>query len=714
MDFAKIIAQELNLQEIHVKNVLDLLADNATIPFIARYRKEVTGSMDEVKITAIRDRFKQLMDIENRRVVIINSIHEQGKLTPELRAKIENALTLSELEDIYLPYKPKRKTRASIARQKGLEPLAIEIYKQKNINVEQLAQQFVDTEKNVNSVEEALSGARDIIAENICEDEFTRSKLRKLFSSKGEISSKIIAGKEEEGEKYTIYFNNNELLKKVSSHRILAMFRGEEEGFLKLKIAPDEITALELIDSIHLKGDNAATDQVADAIEDAYHRLLQPQMETEMRQQAKEKADEEAIRVFSNNVRQLLLAPPLGEKVIMAIDPGFRTGCKVVVLNQHGELLEHTAIFPHPPQVEVFQANATVRELAKKYAVEAIAIGNGTAGRETEDFIKHVDFEQKPIIVMVNENGASVYSASEIAREEFPNHDITVRGAVSIGRRLIDPLSELIKIDPKSIGVGQYQHDVNQKKLQECLTETVSSCVNAVGVEINTASKELLAYVSGIGPVLAKNIIDYRCENGAFRSKSELKKVKRFGDKAFEQAAGFLRIAGAKNPLDASAVHPESYYVVEKMATSVHCTIGELIKNKELRQQVKLSDFVSDTIGMPTLTDIMSELDKPGRDPRQQFNLFEFDNSIRDISDLKIGMILQGVVVNIAAFGCFVDIGVHQEGLLHVSKMGKKFVKDPHQIMKINQKIKVRIDDVDERRKRISLSRVFDDEEIKK
>ena len=708
MNFSQKIAQELNLSHEHVQNVIDLLAEGATVPFIARYRKEATGSMDEVSIIAIRDRFKQLLEIEDRRATILKSINEQGKLTPELKKKIEEAQTLYELEDLYLPYKPKRKTRASIAKEKGLEPLANMLYRQQNGDVEQWALKFINTELGVETVNDALAGARDIIAEQICEHDITRAKLRRLFDSKGEIISKVAKDKESEGEKYKIYFDNIELLKKTSSHRVLAMFRGENEGFLKIKVEPDEITALELIDNIHLKANNAATDQVADAIEDSYKRLLQPQLETEMRQQAKTRADDEAIRIFSDNARQLLLAAPLGEKTVMGIDPGFRTGCKVVVLDKHGNLKENITIYPHPPQIEVHQANEAVKNLAKKYKVEAIAIGNGTAGRETENFIKHINFEESPIIVMVNENGASVYSASEIAREEFPDYDITVRGAVSIGRRLMDPLSELIKIDPKSIGVGQYQHDVNQKKLQECLEETVSSCVNLVGVELNTASKELLAYVSGIGPALAKNIVNYRKENGSFQSKSALKKVPRFGDKAFEQAAGFIRIRDAKNPLDRSSVHPESYAIVEKMAKKMNCSINDLIEDESLRKQINLKEFISGTVGMPTLTDIMKELSKPGRDPRQEFDLFEFDRNISDINDLQIGMILPGVVVNIAAFGCFVDIGVHQEGLLHISQMSKKYISDPNSIVKLNQKIKVKVTEVDVRRKRISLSMLLD------
>jgi uncharacterized protein len=708
MNFSAKISQELNLSVEHVQNVIDLLAEGATVPFIARYRKEATGSMNEVFIMAVRDRFKQLLEIEDRRTAILKSINEQGKLTPELKEKIEKAETLQVLEDLYLPYKPKRKTRASIAKEKGLEPLADMLYSQGNGDVEQWAAEFINPELGVETIEDALSGARDILAERICEDDVTRAKLRNLFTNKAQIISKVIKDKETEGDKYSIYFDNTELLKKASSHRILAMFRGEDESFLRLKVEPDEVEALELIDKIHLKAENKAADQVADAIEDSYKRLLQPQLETEMRQQAKVRADDEAIRIFSDNARQLLLAPPLGEKVVMAIDPGFRTGCKVVVLDKHGNLLENTAIFPHPPQIEVHQANETIKDLAKKHKVEAIAIGNGTAGRETENFIKHVDFEEKPIIVMVNENGASVYSASEVAREEFPDYDITVRGAVSIGRRLMDPLSELIKIDPKSIGVGQYQHDVNQKKLQECLEETVSSCVNLVGVEINTTSKELLGYVSGIGPVLAKNIVEYRKEHGGFSSKASLKKVPRFGDKAFEQSAGFLRIRDAKNPLDRSSVHPESYHIVEKMAAKLQCSVNDLVENEDLRKQINIRDFITPTVGIPTLTDIMKELSKPGRDPRQEFDLFEFDRNVSDISDLQPGMILPGVIVNIAAFGAFVDIGVHQDGLVHISQMSKKYINDPNMVVKLNQKVKVKVLEVDTRRKRISLSMLLD------
>ena len=708
MDFSIRIAKELNLTVDAVRNTIELLDEGASIPFIARYRKEATGSLNEVLITAIRDRCRQLGELEARREYILQSVSEQGKLTADLEKRINEAETLYQLEDLYLPYKPKRKTRASVARERGLEPLAERIYSQVNGNPRQWASHFVDAEKGVDDVEAALQGARDIIAEKVSEHEQTRARLRRLFERKGRIISKVIKGRELEGQKYELYFNNKEPVSRIPSHRLLAMLRGEEEGFLRVKVEPSEEEAFELLDSIHVKGRNEAAQEVEDAITDAYKRLLQPQMETEMRQQAKVKADEEAIRVFADNVRQLLLAPPLGEKVVMGIDPGFRTGCKVVVLDRQGSLLEHTAIFPHPPVTDVHTANRVIRDLAKKYGVEAIAVGNGTAGRETEQFVRHVDFEMMPLIVTVNENGASVYSASELARQEFPDEDITVRGAVSIGRRLMDPLAELIKIDPKSIGVGQYQHDVNQKKLAASLDETVSSCVDAVGVELNTASRELLAYVSGIGSALAANIVRYRTEHGGFHSKQELLKVPRFGEKAFEQAAGFIRVRDSANPLDRSAVHPESYDIAERMAASLQCTVGDLMADKTLRDRIRLEDFVTPKFGIPTLTDIMNELAKPGRDPREQFDLFAFDSNVRDITDLHVGMELTGVVVNIAAFGCFVDIGVHQDGLVHVSQMGRRRVRNPLDVVKLNQKIKVKVIGVDVNRKRISLSMNLD------
>lgn len=708
MDFSIRIAKELNLTVDAVRNTIELLDEGASIPFIARYRKEATGSLNEVLITAIRDRCRQLGELEARREYILQSVREQGKLTADLEKRINEAETLYQLEDLYLPYKPKRKTRASVARERGLEPLSERIYAQGNGNPRQWAAHFVDAQKGVDDVEAALQGARDIIAEKVSEHEQTRARLRRLFERKGRIISKVIKGRELEGQKYELYFNNKEPVSRIPSHRLLAMLRGEEEGYLRVKVEPSEEEAFALLDSIHVKGRNEAAQEVEVAVTDAYKRLLQPQMETEMRQQAKVKADEEAIRVFADNVRQLLLAPPLGEKVVMGIDPGFRTGCKVVVLDRQGSLLEHTAIFPHPPVTDVHTANRVIRDLAKKYGVEAIAIGSGTAGRETEQFVRHVDFETMPLIVPVNENGASVYSASELARQEFPDEDITVRGAVSIGRRLMDPLAELIKIDPKSIGVGQYQHDVNQKKLAASLDETVSSCVDAVGVELNTASRELLAYVSGIGSALAANIVRYRTEHGGFHSKQELLKVPRFGEKAFEQAAGFIRVRDSANPLDRSAVHPESYDIAERMAASLQCTVGDLMADKTLRDRIRLEDFVTPKFGIPTLTDIMNELAKPGRDPREQFDLFAFDSNVRDITDLHVGMELTGVVVNIAAFGCFVDIGVHQDGLVHVSQMGRRRVRNPLAVVKLNQKIKVKVIGVDVNRKRISLSMNLD------
>ncbi len=708
MDIVLKIAQELKLNIDFVNNTVELLNEGATIPFIARYRKEATGSMDELMILHVKERFNQLIELNNRKITVLNSIEEQGKLTDALKQKIENIETIYQLEDLYLPYKPKRKTKASIAKEKGLEPLANRLYSQERGNVYDWAKHYVNKANGVDNEEKALEGACDILAEFIVENEMTRAKMRKLFLHKGMITSKVIKGKEIEGNKFEIYFDNNELLRKISSHRFLAMLRGESEGYLRVKVAPNEEEALHLLYSLHIKSNNESSTYVAAAIDDGYKRLLQPQMETEMRQETKIRSDNEAIRVFSENLRQLLLAPPLGEKIIMALDPGFRTGCKVVVIDKHGKLLDNTTIFPHPPQVEVFEANKTLRELAIKYKVEAIAIGNGTASRETENFVLHVNFETKPLIVVVNENGASVYSASDIAREEFPNQDVTVRGAISIGRRLMDPLAELIKIDPKSIGVGQYQHDVNQKKLQESLEYTVESCVNTVGVEINTASKQLLSFVSGIGPTLAENIINYRIENKGFTSKVELKKVKRFGSKSFEQAAGFIRIRDAKNPLDRSAVHPESYEIVEKMAKSLNCSLEDLIEKEELRKKINIKDFVTDKFGIPTLTDIMKELAKPGRDPRQEFNLFEFDKTISNISDLKPGMVLPGVIVNIAAFGCFVDIGVHQDGLVHISQMSRKYIKNPNELVKLNQKVMVKVLEVDMQRKRINLTMNID------
>jgi len=703
-NYAALISQELGLTELQVKNTLELLESGATIPFVARYRKEVTDSMDEVQIAAVRDLHAQWVELDKRRAAILDSIREQGKLTPELEEQINNAMKMSELEDLYLPYRPKRKTRASVAMEKGLEPLAKQIMRQGFIDVEATAAQYVNPEKGVNTAAEALAGARDIMAEWMSENIHIRESLRNRFRTYSIIYSKVVKGKEKEGEKYAIYFNASEKLANAPSHRVLAMLRGEEEGFLRLYIAPDEERALKMMEHYYLRADNDCAAQVSLAIADSYKRLLQPQMETEMRKFYKEKADTEAIKVFVTNLRQLLMAPPLGQKTVLALDPGFRTGCKLVILDKQGKLMHTETIYPHPPHAQYKLASDKLKRLVLQYKVDAIAIGNGTAGRETENFVRHIPFERDVMAVVVNESGASVYSASEVARAEFPDYDVTVRGAVSIGRRLMDPLAELVKIDPKSIGVGQYQHDVNQTRLQESLQETVESCVNKVGVEVNTASKELLSYVSGVGPSLAKNIVDYRNEHGPFPHRNALKLVPRFGNKAFEQAAGFLRIRDAENPLDASAVHPESYAVVNEMARKSGCTVAELMKDAELRKRIKLQDFVTDKVGMPTLTDIMQELDKPGRDPRQNYEVFEFDKSVTSINDLKEGMVLPGIVTNITNFGCFVDIGVHQDGLVHVSRLANKYVKDPNEVVKLNQKVMVKVVSVEVDRKRITLS----------
>lgn len=698
------IANELGIREFQVLNTINLLKDGATVPFIARYRKEMTGSLDEVVITSIRDRYEQILELEKRREAILNSIKEQEKLTPELEKQILEAGTMSELEDIYLPYRPKRRTRATIAREKGLEPLANIIYAQTNIDIETKAAAFLDPEKDVKTVEDALSGARDIIAEWVNEDKGSRERVRNLFSRKASITSRAIRGKELEGIKYESYFDWNESLLKAPSHRLLAMFRGENEGFLKVSIEPDEEEARELLNRKFIRARNTAAGQVELAVKDSYKRLLQPSMETEFRQVAKEKADQEAIRVFAENLRQLLLAPPLGQKNVLAIDPGFRTGCKVVVIDRQGRLLHNETIYPHPPQNETKQASAKIQTLVKAYKIEAIAIGNGTAGRETENFIKRIPFETNILALMVNESGASVYSASAVAREEFPEYDVTVRGAVSIGRRLMDPLSELVKIDPKSIGVGQYQHDVNQSLLQKGLEDVVISCVNKVGVELNTASKHLLSYVSGIGPALASKIVEHRDKKGVFHTRTDLMGVTRFGDKAFEQAAGFLRIRESQNPLDRSAVHPESYRIVDSMAERLGCTVSDLMSSEELRRKINLKEFVTESVGLPTLTDIMQELAKPGRDPREKFDFFEFDKNVNSIEDVNPGMVLPGIVTNITNFGAFVDIGVHQDGLVHVSQIANRFVRDPNEVLKLNQKVMVKVLQVDKDRKRIQLS----------
>lgn len=704
MSIKSIIASTLNVKESQVSKTVDLLESGATIPFISRYRKEVTGGLDEVQITAIKEQNDKLNELVKRRETILKSIEEQEKLTPELKNRIENCWNSSELEDIYLPYKPKRQTRAEIARKKGLEPLANIIMLQQRIDVQSKAQAFV--KGDVKDVNEAIAGACDIIAEQINEDEYARNSIRNLFQREAVLTSKVVKGKEEEGDKYRDYFDFSEKLNKVPSHRILAIRRGESEGFLRVNIAPDEDAALERLDKRFLKGDNdnEATNYVADAIEDSYKRLLKPSIETEFGALSKEKADEDSIHVFTENLRQLLLAPPLGEKRVLGIDPGYRTGCKLVCLDAEGNLLHNETIYPHPPQKETSKAGSKVVKLVTTYNIDAIAIGNGTASRETEHFITNLRYEKKVQVFVVSENGASIYSASKVAREEFPDYDVTVRGAVSIGRRLMDPLAELVKIDPKSIGVGQYQHDVDQTKLKKSLDLTVESCVNLVGVNVNTASKHLLTYVSGLGPALAQNIVDYRASNGAFRSRKELMKVPRMGEKAFEQCAGFLRIAGAENPLDNSAVHPESYHVVESMAKDLKCTVKDLIDNKDLKKSLKLEKYVSDKVGLPTLNDIIDELDKPGRDPRKGIKVFEFDPNIKTIEDLREGMTLPGIVTNITNFGCFVDVGIKENGLVHVSELADRFVSDPTEVVSLHQHVEVRVLSVDTSRKRVQLS----------
>ncbi len=691
------IASALGIQENQVRKTVELLDEGATIPFISRYRKEATGSLDEVQVAQIRDLRDQFVELEKRREAILKSLKELDKLSPELEKAVRGAETLAKLEDIYLPYKPKRKTRAMAAREKGLQPLADKLFEQRMLEPEVLAAEFLD------DTEEALAGARDILAEEMMETAEAREEARQLFSRKTTVKSTVAKGKQDAGIKYKDYFDWSESLAQAPSHRILALFRGENEGILNLNLAGPDQDVLDKLDRRFIKGNNACARQVTLAIQDGYKRLLMPAMENEMRAEAKKRADEEAIRVFAENIRQLLLAAPLGQKRVLALDPGFRTGCKVVCLDEQGTLLDNTAVFPHTGPGQAQEAAHTISAWVKKHKVQAIAIGNGTAGRETEAFIRNLKLEGVTII-MVNESGASIYSASEAARDEFPDKDITVRGAVSIGRRLMDPLAELVKIDPKSIGVGQYQHDVDQKKLQASLDDTVISCVNSVGVELNTASKQILSYVSGLGPQLAQNIIDYRTKNGPFIKRSDLKKVTRLGEKAYEQAAAFLRIRHAKNPLDASAVHPERYDIVEKMAKDLNCKVTDLLANESLRKQIQLQKYVTTEVGMPTLTDILAELAKPGRDPREQFEAFEFTEGVNEIKDLRIGMKLPGIVTNITNFGAFVDIGVHQDGLVHVSQLADKFVKDPNEIVKVAQKVMVTVTEIDEARKRIALS----------
>ena len=706
------VADKLNIDVKQVRATVELLDEGGTIPFISRYRKEATGSLDEVQIMQIRDEIERLRQLESRRAAIIKSIEGQGKLTEELRDKIDATENLSQLEDLYLPYKPKRRTKATIAREKGLEPLAQKILLQENFDLDAEALQYVNEEKEVKNIMEALQGARDIIAEIVSEHAESRAQLRNLFQRKAIIKSRVIRGKEEEGEKFKDYFEWEESLAQCPSHRMLAMRRGEKEDFLILDIKPEDEDAIELLNKQFVKAKNEAGKQVTEAVEDCYHRMLQSSIEAEMRMMHKELADTKAIQVFADNIRELLLASPLGQKAILAIDPGFRSGCKVVALNRQGKLLEETVIYPHEPQRRVVESENVVLAFCAKHNIEAIAIGNGTAGRETEAFIRKIDVLPKDIpVIMVNESGASVYSASDVAREEFPDYDLTVRGAVSIGRRLADPLAELVKIDPKSIGVGQYQHDVDQSLLKNKLDEVVGSCVNAVGVELNSASKQLLTYVSGLGPALAQNIVEYRNENGPFKSRKELLKVPRMGEKVFEQSAGFLRIRDGANPLDKSSVHPESYHVVEKMATDVGCGIDELMTSKELRKQIKLVNYVSETIGLPTLQDILKELEKPGRDPRKSFEVFSFAEGIEKPEHLHVGMKLQGIVTNVTNFGAFVDVGVHQDGLVHLSHLSDTFVDDPNKVVKVQQVVNVTVMEVDLKRNRIALSMKSDPEQ---
>lgn len=698
------IAEELNLKKEQVQAAGLLLDEGATIPFIARYRKEATGTLDEVAITAVRDRFAQLRELDRRRESILKSLEDTGKLTEELKKKILAAETMTVLEDLYLPYRPKRRTRATIARERGLEPLAKLIFEQKEIALQEEAAGYIDAEKGVVSLEDALAGARDIIAEWMNEDQQCRVRIRELFASKGVFRSKMVSGKEEEGLKYKDYFDWEEPVDTAPSHRVLAMRRGEKEGFLILRVTPPEEDAISILESLFVKGDGEASRQVKLSVHDGYKRLLSPSIETEIRLETKKRADETAIKVFSENLRQLLLASSLGQKNVMAIDPGFRTGCKVVCLDRQGSLVHKDVIFPHQSNEQSSKDSEKVAKLCERFKVEAIAIGNGTASRETEAFVKKITLPEHIQVVIVNESGASVYSASEVAREEFPDEDITVRGAVSIGRRLMDPLAELVKIDPKSIGVGQYQHDIDQHALKQGLDDVVISCVNAVGVEINTASPQLLQYVSGLGPQLARNIVAYRNEHGPLASREKLKKVPKLGPKAFEQAAGFLRIRDGENPLDRSAVHPESYSIVDAMSKDLGCSVQDLMESEEIRSRIHLEKFVTDTVGMPTLHDIKNELMKPGRDPREKFEVFSFVEGVEKIEDVEEGMQLTGIVTNITAFGAFVDIGVHQDGLVHVSQLSNRFVKDPNEVVKVHQKVTVTVLGVDLQRRRISLS----------
>ena len=705
MIFAKIIAEALQLREGAVANTMTLIDEGATIPFIARYRKERTGGLDEVKIGQICDYYERLRELAKRKETILKTIGEQGKLTPELQQAIEQTWNATELEDLYLPYKPRRRTRAQVARELGLEPLAQTILLQRERNIEVVARRFVNDEQ-IKTPDDAIAGAQDIIAETISENTQARQRLRNTFLREAMITSKVVKAKrdDEGAAKYRDYFDFSEPLRRCSGNRLLAMRRGENEGFLRVKLSVDDERAMERLRRQFVRGYGPCSDLVAEAADDAYKRLLEPSIENEAATDAKVKADEEAIGVFSENLRQLLLDAPLGQKRVMGVDPGIRTGCKVVCLDELGNLLHHDVVYPFPPRGTRLQAVVRFRQIAEEYHAEAIAVGNGTASRETTEILKEAAQDKAIPVFVVSEDGASIYSASKIARDEFPDEDVTVRGAVSIGRRLMDPLAELVKIDPKSIGVGQYQHDVDQSKLKKSLDQTVKSCVNLVGVNVNTASQHLLTYVSGLGPTLAKNIVDYRRENGAFSSRAQLKNVPRLGPSAFEQCAGFLRIPDARNPLDNTAVHPERYALVEQMAKDNGCTVVELIKDKNRQKQVELKRYVTTDVGMPTLTDIMSELEKPGLDPRGEAESFEFDSRVKEIEDLQVGMVLPGIVTNITKFGCFVDIGVHQDGLVHVSQLANRYVSDPNEVVKLHQHVEVRVTEVDLQRRRISLS----------
>lgn len=702
--FTKLISQSLGISERQVDSTLTLLGEGCTIPFISRYRKEATGSLDEVQVAAISDALDRFTEIDKRKQTILSTIESQGKLTDELRKRIEGSWDATELEDIYMPFKPKRKTRAEAARQKGLEPLAQFLLTQSNGDVQQKARQFVNAGNGVKDTDEALKGAMDIIAEMVSEDERARNTVRNNFRHDAVISSKVVKGKEEEGQKFRDYFDFSERLSRCASHRLLAMRRGEAEGVLRVSISGDDTLCMERLERQFVRGRSQSSVYVADAVSDSFKRLLKPSIETEFANSSKELADQEAIRIFVRNLEQLLMSAPLGQKRVLAIDPGFRTGCKVVCLDAEGNLLHNETIYPHPPKSERTLAGNKIWTLVKQYKTEAISIGNGTASRETEAFVRGLGLPQSIQIFVVSEDGASIYSASKVAREEFPDYDVTVRGAVSIGRRLMDPLAELVKIDPNSIGVGQYQKDVNQSELKKSLDQTVISCVNKVGVNVNTASKHLLTYISGLGPAIAQNIVDYRAENGAFASRRELLKVPKLGPKAYEQSAGFLRISGGKQPLDNSAVHPESYYIVEQMAKDQGCSVSELLGNKQIHQNIEIKRYITDSVGLPTLEDIMNELDKPGRDPREQLKAFEFSSEVKELSDVREGMLLPGIVTNITNFGCFVDVGVHTKGLVHISELADRFVKDPTEVVSLHQQVEVRVLSVDLKRERLQLS----------